>query len=258
MPNSPITRRAALRHAALSLAALPFAGAVAGRAESALPVPGTVPRTRGLKLGLVSYTLHALPLAGVIAVLKELRLDCVSLSKTHAPWGDSVGECRGVAQKFRDSGIAVMATGVLPLANDETALRKLFECGRAAGLPVITATPAPGALPLVERLVREYDIRIAIYNHGPGDPVYGSPRDVWRAVQSCDSRIGLCIDTATALRAGADVPEAIRTCGSRLYDFRLKDQAGGAGQADNLQPDCEEVLFLLNRLMQSMEGRVRR
>ena len=42
--------------------------------------------------------------------------------------------------------------------------------------------------------MKEYDIRIAIHNHGPEDKLCPSPVDVLKAVKNMDPRMGCCID----------------------------------------------------------------
>ncbi len=81
----------------------------------------------------------------------------------------------------------------------------------------------------MEKFVKEFDLRLAIHNHGPEDKVYPSPLDAWKAVQPYDQRIGLCIDVGHSWRAGTDPVEAIRKCRERLYDIHLKDSLANPG-----------------------------
>ena len=83
-------------------------------------------------------------------------------------------------------------------------LRKQFEYARDLGVPTIVCSPEPAALPLLEKLVKEFDIRLAIHNHGPEDKQFPSPNEVWDAVKDLDERIGLCIDVGHTARAGVD------------------------------------------------------
>jgi sugar phosphate isomerase/epimerase len=71
--------------------------------------------------------------------------------------------------------------------------------------------------------VKEYDIRIAIHNHGPEDKLWPSPLDVLKAVKNMDSRIGCCIDLGHTARAGTDVVQAIHAAGPRLFNIHIKD-----------------------------------
>jgi isoquinoline 1-oxidoreductase beta subunit len=88
---------------------------------------------------------------------------------------------------------------------------------------IVAGDPAPGTLPRIEKFVREYDIRIAIHNHGPEDKIFASPLDVLKAVQGMDPRMGCCIDVGHTVRAGTDVVQALREAGPRLFNVHMKD-----------------------------------
>ena len=81
----------------------------------------------------------------------------------------------------------------------------------------------PAILPRMEKFVKEYDIRIAIHNHGPEDKLWPSPLDVLKAVKNMDPRMGCCIDVGHAVRAGTDVVQAIHDVGPRLFNMHMKD-----------------------------------
>ena len=216
-----LTRREALKLAALATLGLPFAGALsASAAEVRVPMLRNSSR---LKLGVASYSLNKLSADAVITVLKDLQIRYVSLYKTHCPWDGTPEQCRAAANKFKQAGLVITGSGVIDLPNKEEALTRAFENARAAGLPTMVCKPAPDALPLVEKFVKKYKIKLAIHNHGPEDKVYPTPYEAWKAIQPFDKRIGLCIDVGHAARAGADPAEAIRKCHSRLYDIHLKD-----------------------------------
>jgi sugar phosphate isomerase/epimerase len=77
----------------------------------------------------------------------------------------------------------------------------------------------------MEKFVREYDIRIALHNHGPEDKLWPSPLDVLKSIRNLDPRIGCCIDVGHTVRAGTDVVQAIRAAGPRLFNVHMKDLA---------------------------------
>lgn len=81
----------------------------------------------------------------------------------------------------------------------------------------------PAILPRIERFAKEYDMRIAIHNHGPEDKLWPSPLDVLKVVKDLDPRIGCCIDLGHAARAGTDVVQAIHEAGPRLFNVHMKD-----------------------------------
>ena len=87
-------------------------------------------------------------------------------------------------------------------------------------LPTAIISPT---LPRVEKFVKEYDIRLAIHNHGPEDKIWASPLDILKAIKGLDPRIGCCIDVGHTVRAGTDVIEAIHAVGPRLFNMHIKD-----------------------------------
>jgi sugar phosphate isomerase/epimerase len=235
MDNPLLTRREAIRKAAIAGFLLPLGGAapslMADAAQAPRVVSGAAP---ALELGLAGYSLRKFPIDAAIAVLHELQITSVSVFKVHVPILLSTPEvCREMAQKFRDAGIFIASTGVVYLERSEASVRRAFECGRAAGLRTMAASyakpPDRDMFLLTERFVREYDIRLAFHNHGPEDAIFPSPYDVWDAVQPYDERLGLCIDVGHSARAGVDPAEAIRRCRSRLYDVHIKDTLAGPG-----------------------------
>jgi inosose dehydratase len=231
MDESQLTRRDAIKRAALAGLFLPIAGSLPSlRADDR----GAKKDAAGLRLGLVGYSLRKFPIDEAIGVLRELQITSTSVFKAHVPIGLSTPDnCRVLAQKFRDAGISIASTGVVYLKNSEGGMRQSFECGRAAGLKTMTASyaepPDRDTLLLTERFVREYDMRLAFHNHGPEDRIFPSPYDVWNAVQPYDERLGLCIDVGHSARAGVDPTEAILKCRARLYDVHVKDTTVGAG-----------------------------
>ncbi len=107
-----------------------------------------------------------------------------------------------------------------------TDIRANFEYAKRAGSPSSwLAIPAHEALPRIEKFAKQYDIRIAIHNHGPEDKLWPSPLDVLQAVKGMDPRMGCCIDVGHTVRTGTNVVDAIRAAGSRLFNVHMKDLA---------------------------------
>src|SRR5262249_38349585 len=91
------------------------------------------------------------------------------------------------------------------------------------------------ALPLLDKLVKEYDLKAAIHNHGPTEAL-PTGMDVWNAVKLYDRRIGLCLDVGHGFRAGENPAETIRQCSERLYEVHLRDTLGTGGGMKDPQP----------------------
>jgi len=176
-------------------------------------------------LGMASYTFRNFSRAQMIGFLKQLNVTALNPKdvKDHLPM-DAAEEAKALAD-YAAAGIGLHAAGVIYFPKDEDDdMRAKFEYAKRAGIPVIVAgDPAPAILPRLEKFVKEYDIRIAIHNHGPEDKVFPSPFDVLKAVKNMDPRMGCCIDIGHAVRAGADIVQAIHEVGPRLFNMHVKD-----------------------------------
>jgi sugar phosphate isomerase/epimerase len=121
------------------------------------------------------------------------------------------------------------------MENNEASVRQAFEYARDLGLPTIVCTPDPQSMAILDRMVKEFNIKLAIHNHGPEDKRFPSPYDVWKAVEKYDERIGLCIDVGHTARAKVDPAEAIVKCKARLYDLHIKDIASTESNAGTIE-----------------------
>jgi sugar phosphate isomerase/epimerase len=178
-----------------------------------------------IKLGLASYTFRNFSRAQLIPFMKQLNVTELNAKdvKDHLP-ADPQGEAAALAD-YAANGIKLHAVGAVYFRkNEDEDVRAQFEYAKRAGINVIVAgDPTPETLPRIEKFVREYDIRIAIHNHGPEDKVWPSPMDVLKAVKGMDPRMGCCIDVGHCVRAGTDVVEAVRAAGPRLFNMHMKD-----------------------------------
>lgn len=178
-----------------------------------------------IQLGLASYTFRNFSRAQLIGFMQQLHLTALNAKdvKDHLPM-DPAAESTALAD-YAAAGIALHAAGTVYFAKDEDEdIRSKFEYCKRANIPVIVAgDPTPETLPRIEKFVKQYDIRIAIHNHGPEDKLWHSPLDVLQAVNKMDPRIGCCIDVGHTVRAGTDVIDAIRAAGPRLFNVHMKD-----------------------------------
>jgi sugar phosphate isomerase/epimerase len=94
-------------------------------------------------------------------------------------------------------------------------------------MPMLIMMPTARQLPAIEKLVKEYGIRVAIHNHGPEDKNFPTPQSVLAAVKNLDPRIGLCMDIGHSSRTGVDVVKSLGEGGSRLIDIHIKDLKNG-------------------------------
>jgi sugar phosphate isomerase/epimerase len=217
--KSTLSRRKLLQSGALVAAASAVPSFAQPRPETGKPSP--------VNLGMCSYTFRNFTRNQMIGFLKQLNMNELNVkdAKDHLPT-DPQQEAAAIAD-YAANGIKLHAAGAIYFRkNTDDDVRAQFEYVKRAGIPVIVGgDPTPETLPRIEKFVKEYDIKIAIHNHGPEDKLWPSPLDILKDIQGLDPRIGCCIDVGHTVRAGTDVVEAIHRVGPRLYDVHMKDLA---------------------------------
>ncbi len=219
--KSTLSRRSFVQSGALFAAVCAAPGALPALADPSQETGKPSP----VHLGLASYTFRNFTRAQMIGFMKRLNVSALNAKdvKDHLPM-DPVEEAKALSD-YAAAGIALHAGGAIYFPKDEDDdIRAKFEYAKRAGISVIVAgDPALATLPRLEKFVKQYDIRIAIHNHGPEDKVFPSPLDVLKAVKNLDPRMGCCIDIGHAVRAGTDIVQAIHEVGPRLFNMNAKD-----------------------------------
>jgi len=190
---------------------------------------------KGFKVGVASYTFRKMSLEDTIKALQKLDLKYISIKDSHLPLTSTTEERRAAMQKIKDGGITPLSCGNITMENDEVNIRQAFEYARDCNFPTIVCSPHPDSMPILDKMVKEFDIKLAIHNHGPEDKRFPSPYDVWKSVEKYDKRIGLCIDVGHTARAKVDPAEAIVKCKDRLYDCHFKDIESTEPKAGTIQ-----------------------
>jgi len=226
------SRRAFLVKGAVAAAgacALPAAGLAL---SAVLPLPdisqpgGGGPRGV-IRLGVASYSFHKFDRAHVIGFMKQLNCGWLNAKDVndHLPMQPAEATDAAVAA-YRAAGIELTGAGVIYFTSPDPAdIRAKFEYAKRAGVRMIVGSPTREVLPAVEPFVKEYDMRLAIHNHGPEDKQWPSPLDILKGIGPMDRRIGLCIDVGHTARSGTDVIGAIHAAGPRVFDLHMKDLA---------------------------------
>lgn len=211
---------------------------------------------KSFKAGIASYTFRKMSLDNTILALQKLDLKYISIKDFHLPLKSTPAERQAAVQKLKDGGITPLSCGNITMDNNEASVRQAFEYARDCGIPTIVCSPHPDSMPILDKMVKEFDIKLAIHNHGPEDKRFPSPYDVWKAALNYDRRIGLCIDVGHTARAKVDPAEAIIKCKDRLYDLHLKDidttePKGGTIQAGRGVLDLASILQALIKIRYS-------
>lgn len=175
-----------------------------------------------LALGMASYTFRKFNLDDTIAMTKRLGIKKIALKNFHLAMDSSEEEIKAVAKKVKDAGLDLYGCGVVYM-KDEKEVHQAFDYAKTAAMSVIIGVPEHNLLELVNKMVQEYDIKVAIHNHGPGDELYPSPESVYEKIKDKDPRMGLCMDIGHTKRIGIDPSADAKKFADRLHDIHIKD-----------------------------------
>jgi sugar phosphate isomerase/epimerase len=229
MTEDRVPRRSFLTTAAATVAGATFgvsATPAAGRAGSPNEEERRLAPPHEVKLGVASYSLREFPLDKALEMVKTLRTPYINFKSMHVPYEKSPDELAAIRKQVEDDGFRIVGGGTITFNEDTDAgVEKYFVYAKAAGMPTIVCTGPVAVLPRVEKFAKQYDIKIAIHNHGTEDKIYPSPYDVLRHVKGMDPRMGLCMDIGHTVRTGTDPVKAVLDAGPRLHDMHAKDLA---------------------------------
>ena len=173
-------------------------------------------------LGMAGYTFKEFTVEQTVEMMKRTRVSYISLKDFHLPMTSSRDQMNAVLAKFRDAGITVYTLGVIYMKTPES-VDLAFDYAGLAGVKMIVGAPNYELLHYVEKKVKAHDIRLAIHNHGPDNPLFPNATDIWNHIRDLDPRIGICLDIGHTTRDGQDPAIDIVKYSQRLYDVHIKD-----------------------------------
>lgn len=177
-----------------------------------------------LKLGVASYSFRHFSRAQAIGMTKQLGTPYLNVKDFHLKLSSTPQQIDEAVQEFHKAGIILVGCGNVSFQkDDESDIRSKFEYAKRTGFPLIVCAPTAVTLPKLEKFVQQYDIKIAVHNHGPEDKNFPTPESALKIVKNMDPRCGLCIDLGHTALAGIDVVQSITEAGSRLLDMHAKD-----------------------------------
>lgn len=217
MADHQVSRRSFLQGTALAVGA------------SVLGIPQSLPAADedpygGFRMGLQSYSLRAFKLDEALQHTRTLGVGYWEAYPGHIRLNTLPAHISEHKAKLKEAGVSLIAYGVLGFDENETKAREAFDFAQAMGLKSISANPKKSAatFDLLDKLVEEYGIPIAIHNHGPGH-IYDKVDDVLEMVKDRHPKIGACVDTGHYIRSDEDPVEVIEKLGPRVFGVHLKD-----------------------------------
>jgi len=207
------------------------AGAVAALAGPMLARAAEADPFKGLKVGVHSYSLRSFPLDKAIELTRELGVKFFSVNPVHIPLKSTPEQLAEARKKIADAGLTLLEAGVIGINKEMPGARAAFEYAKALGLKNIVAKVSLDAFDTIDALLKEFDVRVAIHNHGPSD-TYKVPQDILNALKGHDPKIGACVDIGHYERAGAKGADSLRQLKGHIFDVHFKDvsKAEDSGQ----------------------------
>jgi sugar phosphate isomerase/epimerase len=228
------------------LTAIATALSLAGLTVSAAPIPENC-LTGGIALGCQAWTFREFTVMEAIQKTAEVGGKVIEfypdqkfspeqpgLKFDHNATDEMVSAVKAQLGKY---GIRAVNYGVVNIPNDEAGARKIFEFAKKFELYGIT-TESVEALDTIEKLVKEYDIRVGFHNHPrqPSDAGYKmwDPHYVLSVIKDRDARIGAAADTGHWIRSGLDPLDCLKILKGRIISTHIKDLNEKSGEAHDV------------------------
>ncbi|MGQ7869536.1 sugar phosphate isomerase/epimerase family protein [Sunxiuqinia sp. sy24] len=211
-----------------------FAVGISSCQTESQPAKKEVKKEIKFKLGVASYSLRKFDIDKTLEFTKQLGADYVAFKSFHLKLDATDAEIAEAVQKSKVAGLDLYAGGVIYMKT-EAEVDQAFEYAKKAEMDMIVGVPAHELLPYVENKVKEYDIKLAIHNHGPGDKLYPSAESAYMLIKDMDPRMGLCIDIGHTKRIGRSPSQDVKDFFDRVLDIHIKDVT----KADHDGSTCE-------------------
>ena len=233
MTTLTLQRLARMGAACLTLALTP----AAPRLEAANPIPAEY-RVAGFALGCQAYTFNRFTVFEAIEktdqaggrIIEFYPGQRLSKEEPTVKWDHNAPAevIAKVEAKLAQHHLKAVNYGVVGIPKEEAEARKIFEFAKRLGLYAVT-TESLDAMDTIEKLVREYDIKVAFHEHAknPGNAGYKiwDPTYLASQLKGRDARIGSCADTGHWASSGLKPVECLRILKGRVISAHLKERA---------------------------------
>lgn len=198
----------------------------------------------GWKIAMQSYSFHKFTLLEALDKTQQLGIHYIEVYPGHKLGGQFGDRVFGPALNVSDretlkeiaasKGIKIVACGVFVPANSSE-WEPFFAFAKDMGMEYITCEPALNDWDLVERLVKKYNVKVAVHNH-PKPSDYWTPDHLLAQIDRRSKRIGSCADVGHWRREGLNQIDCLKKLQGRVVSLHFKDiapkQEGVAEQHD--------------------------
>jgi len=197
----------------------------------------TSSRAAEFKLGVQSFMLGRLEFDQMVEFAKTHELKYLQLFARHLGPQSPPEEIAKRKQQLADAGLVAYTFGVANTSTNKEENRKLFEFAKIMGMKLIIVEPREfSILDNLEELVKEYDIKIAIHNHGL-KTLYGNPAVVKSLLNGRDPRMGVCLDAGWVASGRYNPAHVFQDYQGRVFDIHLKDKKVSSSENGDVAVD---------------------
>ncbi len=194
-------------------------------------------RAADLKVGVQSWTLRNLSFDQVVEFCAKHQIKHAQLIPDHLGLNKTREEWQKKKEAMEKAGVVPYTFGVAGTSMNKEENRKLFEAAKFFGMKMVVVEPGDfKILDNLEELAKEYDIKVAIHNHGITS-LYGNPAVVRNVIKHRDARIGVCMDAGWIASARLDPAKVFKEYDGRVFDIHLKDKKVNSTERGDVATD---------------------
>jgi len=235
-----IARRSFLKQAGLAVAA-----ATGGRSLFTASAQAQQSTTAGnpqdtFRLAIAGYTFNKFKLEPTLEMLKKVDVHYLCIKDFHLPLKSTDEEIAAFHAKCKSFDVTGYGVGPIYMGSEEE-VNNAFAYAKRVGVKTVVGVPfkmvdkkrvsSPELLQVVNRKVREYDMKYAIHNHGPDMPeLFPTAESAIELIKDLDQRVGLCLDIGHQLRDGKDPVKAMLEFADRVHDIHIKNVTAATRQ----------------------------
>jgi sugar phosphate isomerase/epimerase len=258
-------------HPHLALCTFASAICLAVGTSLATPIPDDC-KTGGFAIGCQSWTFNHFTVMEAIDKTAEAGGKVIEFypgqkfSPEHPDWKfDENASDEMIAEvkaRLAKDGVRAVNYGVVGIPQDEAGARKIFDFAKKLDLYGIT-TESVESIDTIEKLVKEYDIRVGFHDHQrqPENPGYKmwDPNYVLSVVKDRDPRIGSCADTGHWVQSGLKPVDCLKILRGHIISMHLHDMNHFGADAHDIPAGTgvSDVAGILDELKrQNFDGNI--
>ena len=189
-------------------------------------------RIKNFKFGVQAWSFRKFSFYETLNMLKDLDIkylqaypgQVLQKANPNKKFGHhlSVKEISKLKKLLKQHNIELESYGVVGFENNLESMEPVFEFSKRMGIKTIVTEPYFDDYSLIEKMVKKYNIRVAIHNHPPPTK-YAYPSTVLKSISGFDKRIGACPDIGHWLRTDVDIIDGLKMLEGRIFDVHMED-----------------------------------